>query len=329
MVERFANNAIGTLSAGISDSATSLSLQSGEGAEFPASGNFRIVIGSEIIIVGGRSTDSLTSLTRGAESTTAVAHSSGDTVTQVATAGALDAFVQDTGDETIAGIKTFSSIPVGPASDPTTANQLARKTYVDTKVSLTGAETVAGVKTFSSIPLGPSSNPTTDDHLARKAYVDAQIAALSLPVVKRKTSDQSWTSNTVLANITDLTFSADASSTYEVDWTLILTGVSTADHEFALSLPTGATAFWAAPSGSSGQSNWQFPASTINPVDLLTQASLPVAGGNSGTYGIILHAIIIIAGTAGTVALQHAQDVSSGTAATVKANSLLRYQKAT
>jgi len=32
-----------------------------------------------------------------------------------------------------AGVYTFGSIPVGPASDPTTANQLARKAYVDAR----------------------------------------------------------------------------------------------------------------------------------------------------------------------------------------------------
>jgi hypothetical protein len=37
-----------------------------------------------------------------------------------------------TGVESVGGIKTFSSIPVLPASDPTTDNQIARKAYVDT-----------------------------------------------------------------------------------------------------------------------------------------------------------------------------------------------------
>lgn len=36
-----------------------------------------------------------------------------------------------TGDQTIAGVKTFSSIPELPASDPTTDNQAARKSYID------------------------------------------------------------------------------------------------------------------------------------------------------------------------------------------------------
>ncbi|MFF8034930.1 hypothetical protein [Streptomyces sp. NPDC016626] len=36
-----------------------------------------------------------------------------------------------TGAQTVAGVKTFSSVPVLPSSDPTTASQAARKAYVD------------------------------------------------------------------------------------------------------------------------------------------------------------------------------------------------------
>lgn len=58
-----------------------------------------------------------------------------------------------TGDQTVAGVKTFSSIPVLPASDPTTANQTARKAYVDgldaANVKLTGVQTIGGAKTLS------------------------------------------------------------------------------------------------------------------------------------------------------------------------------------
>jgi len=42
-----------------------------------------------------------------------------------------------TGDQTVAGIKTFTSIPVLPASDPTTDHQAARKLYVDGKFNTT------------------------------------------------------------------------------------------------------------------------------------------------------------------------------------------------
>jgi hypothetical protein len=39
--------------------------------------------------------------------------------------------VLKTTDQTVAGVKTFSSIPVLPASNPTTDNQLVRKAYAD------------------------------------------------------------------------------------------------------------------------------------------------------------------------------------------------------
>ena len=39
--------------------------------------------------------------------------------------------VKLTGDQTVAGIKTFTSIPVLPASNPTTSNQMTRKAYAD------------------------------------------------------------------------------------------------------------------------------------------------------------------------------------------------------
>lgn len=51
--------------------------------------------------------------------------------------------VKLTTDQTIAGIKTFSSIPILPASDPTTANQAVRKSYADSLVTeTTGSVTI-------------------------------------------------------------------------------------------------------------------------------------------------------------------------------------------
>ena len=44
--------------------------------------------------------------------------------------------VAKTGAQTIAGVKTFSSIPILPASDPIAGNEATRKTYVDAQVAL-------------------------------------------------------------------------------------------------------------------------------------------------------------------------------------------------
>lgn len=51
-------------------------------------------------------------------------------VIQLTAGGILNA-VNLTGDQTVAGIKTLSSIPILPASNPTTDNQAVRKAYVD------------------------------------------------------------------------------------------------------------------------------------------------------------------------------------------------------
>ncbi|EAI3202204.1 hypothetical protein FR319_02185 [Campylobacter jejuni] len=86
----------------------------------------------------------------------------------------IDNKVTKTGDETIAGIKTFSVPPVSE-TNPTANNQVANKSYVDTvgnsKVALSGNQTIAGIKTFNVAPVC-SANPTQDAQLARKWYVD-------------------------------------------------------------------------------------------------------------------------------------------------------------
>ncbi|KQI25646.1 hypothetical protein Y785_08345 [Campylobacter coli CVM 41963] len=86
----------------------------------------------------------------------------------------IDNKVALSGNQTIAGVKTFSAPPVS-ATNPTANNQVANKSYVDTvgnsKVALSGNQTIAGVKTFNAAPVC-SANPTEDAQLARKWYVD-------------------------------------------------------------------------------------------------------------------------------------------------------------
>jgi microcystin-dependent protein len=87
-----------------------------------------------------------------------------------------DNAVHKTGNETISGIKTFTSSPIVPT--PTTDMQVATKKYVDEKnfggtVLTTGDQTISGIKTFTSSPIVPT--PTTDSQAANKAYVDNSI----------------------------------------------------------------------------------------------------------------------------------------------------------
>jgi len=73
------SGATSTLNGDISNSATTVTVASG--TDFTSSG--KIKIGGEIITYTGKSTNDLTGCTRGTESTTAAAHTSGDTVKQV------------------------------------------------------------------------------------------------------------------------------------------------------------------------------------------------------------------------------------------------------
>lgn len=94
--EQFANNAATTLSGNggsITSGATSLIVANASG--FPTTGNFRILIGSELILVGAVSGTTFSSLTRGLESTTAASHNDGDAVTHILTAASLIQAIAD------------------------------------------------------------------------------------------------------------------------------------------------------------------------------------------------------------------------------------------
>lgn len=86
--EKFANNAQTTLNGTINNSTTSVVVTSATG--FPSSGNFRIRVGDEIMLVTAVSGTTFT-VTRGSESTSAVSHISGVTVTHIITKGGWDA----------------------------------------------------------------------------------------------------------------------------------------------------------------------------------------------------------------------------------------------
>ncbi|ADE85069.1 outer membrane autotransporter barrel domain protein [Rhodobacter capsulatus SB 1003] len=97
--------------------------------------------------------------------------------------------VRTTGDQTLAGVKTFSAPIAGSITgNAATATKLAAAKTINgvafdgsagitlPTVNTTGAQAVAGVKTFSDIPVIPITAPTVAGQVASKAYVDAQVA---------------------------------------------------------------------------------------------------------------------------------------------------------
>lgn len=92
MAELFANNAYSTLGANIDYTATSLSVASA--ASFPPTGNFRLVVDGEIMLVTAVS-GNVFSVDRGLEGTVARGHEQGTPVKHILTAGALDQLKAD------------------------------------------------------------------------------------------------------------------------------------------------------------------------------------------------------------------------------------------
>lgn len=86
MTEQFANLAKSTLNGAINTSVTTITVANG--AIFPSSGNYRILVDNELMLVTARSGNNLT-VTRGIESTTAASHLAGVNVALVFTAALM------------------------------------------------------------------------------------------------------------------------------------------------------------------------------------------------------------------------------------------------
>jgi hypothetical protein len=114
-METFANQAVTTLSAAITG-VTATSCTVIDATAFPATGNFRIKIDSEIVMVTGVAGNTFT-ITRGAEGTTAATHASGASVIHLLTKGSLEArvanrFISDIYDnKPAAGVKGRLFLP--------------------------------------------------------------------------------------------------------------------------------------------------------------------------------------------------------------------------
>jgi hypothetical protein len=93
MAEQIANNAASVLNGGITNVSGTIFVANG--TPFPASGNFRALIDSELVLVGARSGGTMTALTRGVETTTAASHSNGAPITHVITTASLTNYIAE------------------------------------------------------------------------------------------------------------------------------------------------------------------------------------------------------------------------------------------
>jgi hypothetical protein len=84
--------------------------------------------------------------------------------------------VAKTGAQTIAGVKTFSSVPILPASDPLSGNEATRKTYVDAQVALKVAK--AGDTMSGNLAMGGNNITGVGTLVAATAQLTNPLAVI-------------------------------------------------------------------------------------------------------------------------------------------------------
>lgn len=113
----FADNASSTLASGITDVATSLTVNSGDGELFSAPGSGQYALGTledssgnvEVVQITSRTLDAFV-IVRAQENTTALAFASGTRFEQRVTAGMLGVFLQKLGGDTLSGTTVVSGV---------------------------------------------------------------------------------------------------------------------------------------------------------------------------------------------------------------------------
>ena len=165
MAQTYSNNASSALASGYTAGDTTITVQAGHGAKFPATGDFMLAIDDPVAFYlkcTSRSTDTLTVSTTGQEGTTAANKASGKAVSHVITAGVMDALLANmTGDSGSGGIKGL--VPAPSSGDASAAKFLkADATWaVPAGTGVTSARTIS-----TTAPLTGGGDLSADRTLA-------------------------------------------------------------------------------------------------------------------------------------------------------------------
>ena len=138
------NNAFGTISAGINTSATTIVLDTGQGARFPTLGSGDFFFGTlvdtsnnlEVVKVTARSTDSMT-VTRAQDNTTARAFAIGDRFELRPTAALFQAIQDEASVDGITSSASGSALTIDSSNDVTIVNDLKVTTNLGVGVTAT------------------------------------------------------------------------------------------------------------------------------------------------------------------------------------------------
>jgi hypothetical protein len=180
--ELLANKAQSTLAAGITSAATSLTVTSA--ATFPTSGQFRLLVDDEIMLVVGVSGASFT-VRRAQENTSAAAHSTSAAVVHILTAGALSAYGQQS--DPLFGNASRPPFGLADASgnglalaDFTIVNQGSATLANSSGIITISAPSVAGESVIFGSRAAPATPYTVTACLDASFYVDQTSSFLRI-----------------------------------------------------------------------------------------------------------------------------------------------------
>jgi hypothetical protein len=188
-------------------------------------------------------------------------------------------------------------------------------TIIDAKGDLIAA---TAADTPARLAVGTNGQVLTADSTAATGLAWATASAGATIKSVRKSSNQSVTSSTTVANDSQLKFAVEANATYLFHvWLWVYAADGTPDIKLTFTGPSGSTLVWS-PSTLYGTSDGTTALGTVSAATVTLNAFVDANERNQLYFGSILNGA-----TAGDVTLQWAQNTSSGTATTVKAGSYI------
>ena|SRR3990167_1008094 len=192
--------------------------------------------------------------------------------------------------------------------------------------------TKGDIATFSTVPARLAVG-TDGQQLAADSSAATGLAWIDATRIVVQAADQTFANDT-LTNVTGLSFTMAANTSYRIEAVLLLSSDNTnADYKFLWTFPASATMFWdpvgeAIGGGGRITTGWAGVTVLNSPPALSTEVTTLTIGAVSGTHGLVLWAIARNSTTAGSLQLQAAQNTTqAGTATKVLKDSSLMYRK--
>lgn len=169
----------------------------------------------------------------------------------------------------------------------------------------------------------PAADPAVNtNQITDKRVIVGGVQSTSMRLLVRKSSDQVVTSSTVLVNDTALVLPVGASSVWKFEFDINVQG-SSGNFKYGFTFPTGGDLRTMAVHVDSSAAIQDFHSTLSAASGTATGTATTVGGPAPKVRSLPVTGVFVNSTTAGNVTLQWAQQSSSATATTVKANSSL------